>query len=383
MGLPPMMPSHAHDGDRQDNRNRTTDNRIRSVGEFADRRIAVPPIGTPRMVVEIFNGGNIPVVPNKVFLGYPVEVDADDAEGASPSFNQDTGAPIPVIVLNQAAVAGDILVAHAVGGRWVAEKIGCCQLFQVTCNSVPVNGATVTIKSGGTTVVTGTTNSSGDVTLCVPSGSYTVTASGGTCTTTYSNTLNLGCGGSYGLGCCPGCNVTICPQYCWGCTQSATITITNTSGFNTSVTGTGCQTISIPGSGTYTVTISAPGWTTVSQTMTLTCPNTYNFQMSLAATSLSCTVTFPACPGNGPISFTMTKTGTNAYSGGAQYAGGSFFFFDVQLTCSGVSASNSLCGSEGAASLSSVTCNPLFIQGSLGGSECYSCDNGAIITITP
>ena len=89
---------------------------------------------------------------------------------------------------------------------------GCAVTFKVICNGLNVNGAAVAVKSGSTTVAGGTTNSSGIVNLSIPSaGSYTVTASGGTCTVTYSALLSLSCGNTYTLPCC-----SLCTNCAWG-----------------------------------------------------------------------------------------------------------------------------------------------------------------------
>jgi hypothetical protein len=83
---------------------------------------------------------------------------------------------------------------------------GCPVTFTVSCLFAHVNGATVTIKSGSTTVASGTTNSSGQVTLQIPSGgSYTVITSGSSCSDT-TQTMTLACGGSYPIQCCPTCD---------------------------------------------------------------------------------------------------------------------------------------------------------------------------------
>lgn len=80
---------------------------------------------------------------------------------------------------------------------------GCGVTFQVLCGSANVNGATVTIKTGGGVVVaTGTTNAFGLVVLTIPSaGTYTVSATGGTCTG-ITRSMSLACGNTYTLGCC-------------------------------------------------------------------------------------------------------------------------------------------------------------------------------------
>lgn len=80
---------------------------------------------------------------------------------------------------------------------------GCPVTFHVTCGISNVHNATVTVSSGGTPVASGTTNTSGLVTLTIPSGgTYMVTATGSTCTSGYLNDLTLVCGNTYTLPCC-------------------------------------------------------------------------------------------------------------------------------------------------------------------------------------
>lgn len=128
--------------------------------------------------------------------------------------------------------------------RRICCCVGCCQTFTVVCSGTAVDGATVTIKSGSTTITSGTTNSSGVVTLCVPAGTYTVTASGSTCKFT-SFALALTCGEAHTLQCCP--------TLCSGCGGfPTTLFVTDTPGTITCtlVTGTvgeyvGCATLGV------------------------------------------------------------------------------------------------------------------------------------------
>ena len=74
----------------------------------------------------------------------------------------------------------------------------CTTTICVTgCNATPLSGASVTIRSGGATVASGTTTSpAGCVTLTIPSaGSYTVVVSA-TGFTTDTSTQSLACGGT-------------------------------------------------------------------------------------------------------------------------------------------------------------------------------------------
>lgn len=82
----------------------------------------ISPTQTARHLVAIYDGGSIPTTVPSVFLTHPVWVDADDTEGATPSTSTDTSQTIPVVVIGPTVpVAGEMVVAHAIGGRWVAE----------------------------------------------------------------------------------------------------------------------------------------------------------------------------------------------------------------------------------------------------------------------
>ena len=67
----------------------------------------------------------------RVFLLNPLSADGPETEGASASFAVDSTRAIPVVVVGgKPPEAGDLLVALAVGGRWVAEgspdqALGC------------------------------------------------------------------------------------------------------------------------------------------------------------------------------------------------------------------------------------------------------------------
>jgi hypothetical protein len=87
-----------------------------------DRAVSLVPTGTPRRLVQIFNGGSMPSSPDHFFLAYPIELDGAETEGGTATPFDDASQPIVVDVLGHVPAAGDILTAHAVGGRWVAER---------------------------------------------------------------------------------------------------------------------------------------------------------------------------------------------------------------------------------------------------------------------
>ena len=138
--------------------NRLLRSRLRDLDDFTDRRTAEPPKGTPRILVQVYDGGAIPTTADKVFLTHLVESDADDLEGATPTFSADADQTIPVVVVNAPAQAGDYLVAHAIGGRWVAEKSTTSAGFPCGSCRIPKSNLTVSwtnylIGDGSTTLV--------------------------------------------------------------------------------------------------------------------------------------------------------------------------------------------------------------------------------------
>jgi hypothetical protein len=124
--------------------------RHRDLAELADR-ISQDNGGTARRLVQIYDGGAIPTgQPGKFFLTHPVEMDGDEAEGGTYWPTADTTQTIPVVILGTGAAAGDLVVAHAIGGRWVAERRGGSGF--VVCNScdIPQTDLTITVAGTGT-----------------------------------------------------------------------------------------------------------------------------------------------------------------------------------------------------------------------------------------
>jgi len=83
------------------------------------------PSSSAAQLVQIGNGGHMPTATNAIFLGYPAFLDGAETEGGSPAYHVDGTRTVPVLVIgSRVPVAGDFLVARAVGGRWVAESGG-------------------------------------------------------------------------------------------------------------------------------------------------------------------------------------------------------------------------------------------------------------------
>jgi hypothetical protein len=93
---------------------------------------------TPRQLLQIYSGGGIPTTVPKVFLGHPTLLDADSTEGAMFSASPDTSVSIPVVVVGpHVPVAGDLVIAHAIGGQWV---VGDGETVTTRCPDVPCVG---------------------------------------------------------------------------------------------------------------------------------------------------------------------------------------------------------------------------------------------------
>lgn len=109
-----------------------------------------PAYGSARQLVSIFQETTIPTQPDRYFAAHPATLGCAETEGDPCPPTIDTSTTMYVDVLNQAAVAGDLLVATAVGGRWVAEKgsskknCGCyipCQTIQIPASDLTLTMA--------------------------------------------------------------------------------------------------------------------------------------------------------------------------------------------------------------------------------------------------
>lgn len=91
---------------------------------FADRIDRDDALGVNRLLVRITTGGSFPTTIDRVFFSVPVTIDCDEVEGATPTYT-DGDLIVPVIALGPLIPSiGDLVVARAVGGRWVIEKGG-------------------------------------------------------------------------------------------------------------------------------------------------------------------------------------------------------------------------------------------------------------------
>ncbi|AMV37375.1 hypothetical protein [Planctomyces sp. SH-PL62] len=86
---------------------------------------AAPTRGTPRFVGRVRDAGAIPTATGRVFLVNPASLDGGESEGALATVAVDASRSVPVVVVGtKVPQAGDLIVAFAVGGRWIASLTG-------------------------------------------------------------------------------------------------------------------------------------------------------------------------------------------------------------------------------------------------------------------
>jgi len=128
----------------------------------------------------------IPSSPDHFFLSHPVELDGAETEGGAGTPVADTTQTIVVDVLQNKAVAGQILVAYAVGGRWVAEVGGSSGRGSAPCFpcAIPTQNLTISwtnlISGPGSATLTYTSLPDVWKTGCVDGQIYELLCSDGT-----------------------------------------------------------------------------------------------------------------------------------------------------------------------------------------------------------
>jgi hypothetical protein len=100
--------------------------RLDELADHVDRHRRTSTEGTAKFLATIT--GDPPSCVPCVAMAYDTQINTDDAENSAPTYVVDSSGAIPVVILNQPAVVGDVLTAKMVGGRWVAWKTGtnCC-----------------------------------------------------------------------------------------------------------------------------------------------------------------------------------------------------------------------------------------------------------------
>jgi hypothetical protein len=98
------------------------------------------------MLVQVYNGGSMPTVPERVYFTHPVLVTGSETEGGSGTLTVDTATTVPVVVLGHAPLVNDYLTVYAVGGRWVSEKGGLDGSSGTMCSpcNIPNEDLTIT-----------------------------------------------------------------------------------------------------------------------------------------------------------------------------------------------------------------------------------------------
>jgi hypothetical protein len=280
-----------------------------------------------RILVSVFDDGSIPIVPNVYYLTNPVQITGTENENDAGTFDIDTDTVVPVIVLANAPIAGDLLVATSVGGRWVAEEgpvalalsmnfvIGCC-------NSAIYAGPTLTVEiwdSTDSTMLTSGTTTTGLITLTWTgsSGFYHVHISGQSSGWAAYNVSQL-----LSFGSTPHIGLTLASGYrCCACCEPVTIGSTLTCSFLEGSTPTSITLTSTTGSCVFTGSTSLPTnyaftfdalHNTMSITQTgigclgvsggaLTCSP---FNAVFTGTNPICNIGLPGINLNGPITIT-------------------------------------------------------------------------------
>ena len=96
--------------------------RLESLEQQVETLQWLPPAGCPCIVVQVIEETTVPTDPNKYVACSVVDVSGDEEEGGDADFDVISDSTIYVAVLGATMPeAGDYMVAHAVGGRWVTN----------------------------------------------------------------------------------------------------------------------------------------------------------------------------------------------------------------------------------------------------------------------
>ncbi|MDE2101001.1 MAG: hypothetical protein KGL39_27390 [Patescibacteria group bacterium] len=97
--------------------------------------LSEPPESTLRFIGQVYDGGAMPTGSERVYLVHPLLIDGSETEGAAGVTTPDPSRSIPVVVIGSPASAGDILICHALGGRWVAYSAYPLHYCQPVCQA--------------------------------------------------------------------------------------------------------------------------------------------------------------------------------------------------------------------------------------------------------
>mgnify|MGYP001066916753 FL=1 len=106
---------------------------------------------TPRFVGRVVDGGSMPSTTDRVFLVNPAILGGAETEGGAATIAVDASRTIPVVVVGSTPPkVGDLLIAFAVAGRWVA-RLGAAAP-SITCGScsIPRRDLTLSLFDGAT-----------------------------------------------------------------------------------------------------------------------------------------------------------------------------------------------------------------------------------------
>jgi hypothetical protein len=181
--------------------NRILRARTAALESSRDRRRSGKAEGTCRLPVQVAPSTSMPSGELKTYLCNVVTgFDFDDVQGATATANVETSQTIPVVFLGSTPAPGEQYVAHAVGGRWVAERRGESTPTptppppSVTCCpcSVPKTNLTLAISGGpspgNATLVFNPTNNTW-ISACVNGVVYAFVC-GGLTATVFTDTAN-------------------------------------------------------------------------------------------------------------------------------------------------------------------------------------------------
>jgi hypothetical protein len=201
------------------------------LADLFDRALSSVSLGTPRQLVQVYDGGAMPTEPDHYYATYPVYVDGAETEGGVASLSADTSQTLFVDVLGKAPDVGDYLTAYHVGGRWVAERTSSqnTTCFQTGCCTGLVGGITITVydHAGGNAVFKCTTDSHGRCCSHLKTGFYFVVPSGpGPCQWLPLEVF-ITKGSTITLGRDPDSSVAVC---CGDCAIPINLTLTDANG---------------------------------------------------------------------------------------------------------------------------------------------------------
>jgi hypothetical protein len=136
----------------------------------------VAPIGSARLLVQVYNGGAMPTAAELVYFTHPVLVTGAETEGGAGTLTADTATTVPVTVLWHAPSVGDYLTAYSVGSRWISERGGSSGGGYATCTPCNIPQVDLTISwtnlldGAGSTMMTYTSGPNVWSTGCVDNG---------------------------------------------------------------------------------------------------------------------------------------------------------------------------------------------------------------------